>query len=500
MRSLHGRFTLAFVAAFIVLAAAAFVGIERFTRLYHQEATQRLNRDLAAWIVSHYGFEPGSRLDTQAIERIFRDAMNVNPTIELYLLDTQGKIRAFNAPPDSVRASRVDMAPLRAYFRDPDQLPVLGDDPRHPGQRRLFSVAPIGPPEAMDGYLYVVIGGEKYEGLLSRFRASHALRVSLYLALGSLLAAAAWALLSFTWVTRRIRRLGRSLAEFRAAGFGQVPAGLSTAAASDSRGDELDRLSDDMRSLMNLTVQQMQRLRDADNRLREMIASLSHDLRTPLASLGCSLESLLLKQDSQSTEERRAQLQVAVRQQDRMQRLVGALFELAQLELPDAQCELQPTAVSDLLMDVAQRFGPRAEGLGLAIDTECPDHVPLALADAALLERALENLIDNALRHTPRGGRIRLCAERADEFIRLSVADSGSGVPQEHLSRIFERFYRADPSRRNPTAGAGLGLAITRRIAELHGGRLSVESRFGTGSVFSISLPAARPVSAPAGS
>ena len=488
MQSLYGRFTLAFLAAFFALAAAAFVGIERFTRLYRQEATQRLNRDLAAWIVSHYGFEPGARLDTPAIERIFHDAMNVNPTIELYLLDTQGEIRAFNAPPDSVRSSRVDMAPLRAYFRNPDRLPVLGDDPRHPGQRRLFSVAPIGPPEAMDGYLYVVIGGEQYEGLLSRFRASHVLRVSLYLALGILLAAAAWALLSFALVTRRIRRLGRSLTEFRAAGFARVPAGLSTAAAGDPRGDELDRLADDLCGLMDLTVQHLQRLRDVDNRLREMIASLSHDLRTPLASLGCSLESLLLKQDSQSSEERRSHLQIAVRQQDRLQRLVGALFELAQLELPDARCELQPTAVPDLLMDVAQRFGPRAEELGLAIQTECPDHMPLALADAALLERALENLIDNALRHTPRGGRIRLSSEHAAGRVRLSVLDSGAGVPAEHLPRIFERFYRADPSRRDPRGGAGLGLAITQRIAELHGGRLFVKSRPGIGSVFSLTL------------
>ncbi|MGH8239022.1 MAG: hypothetical protein ACREXP_18660, partial [Steroidobacteraceae bacterium] len=244
-RSLYGRFALAFTLLFVLLAVAAVVAIDSSTRLYHQEATQRLHRDLASWIVAHYGFDVAGGLRPAAIKQVFADAMHANPTIEIYLLDTQGRIKAFSAPAQSVRVQRVDMRPLRAYFDRPHRLPVFGDDPRNPGEQHIFSVAPIGPPDAMSGYLYIVIGGEQYRGVVERFRASHILRLSLGLVLAGVLAGAVWGLLSFNLLTRRVRSLASELESFQRSGFSAAPK-----MRGDPDGDELERLSASLQDLM----------------------------------------------------------------------------------------------------------------------------------------------------------------------------------------------------------------------------------------------------------
>jgi signal transduction histidine kinase len=487
-RSLYWRFAAAFTLLFAVLALVAVLGIDRSTRLYHQEATQRLHRDLAGWIVAHYGLDRSTEPDPAIIEQAFGAVMHVNPTIEVYLLDGDGGIRAFNAPTGSVRAERVDMAPLRAYFADPDRLPVLGDDPRNPGTRRIFSVAPMGSVEAMTGYLYVVIGGASYQSFIEHFRASHILRLTVGLALAAALAGAAWGLLSFRVLTRRVRHLAAALESFRNSAFVTVPASLPP--ARENAGDELERLAASLRGQMELIVRQIAQLREADSRMREMVASLSHDLRTPLTSLGGYLDTVLLKDGTLSTAERCSHLTLAASCHARLRQLVDALFELARLEIPGVQIDLVPTSLTDLVLDVAQKFSLRAAELGLTLEVDVPEELPQVRADVGLVERALENLIANALRHTPHGGRVRLAVAPAGPLVRVTVADTGEGIAPEQLAHLFDRPYRSGRARPALGGGAGLGLAITRRIVELHGGRLSVESEVGRGSAFTFTLAA----------
>lgn len=486
-RSLYWQSAGLFIGAFALLALAAVVGIERSTRIYHHEATQRLHRDLASWVVTHYGFDRADGLDPDAIRKVFDDAMHVNPTIELYVLDLQGNIKAFNAPPGSVRADRIDLAPLRAHFEHPNSLPVFGDDPRKPGSMRIFSAAPLGRAGAADGYLYIVIGGERYRGFIDHFRRSHILRISFGLTIAALLAGIAWGMLNFVLLTGRVRRIAGALQAFRASGFSSVPATLPVSAPSRA-ADELDRVTIDLRALMLMVVGQFDRLRENDNKLRELVASLSHDLRTPLTALGCYLETVLLKDHELSAEERRSHISLAARHHARLRRLVDSLFEFAQLELPGLRIELQATSLGDLLLDVAEKFRLRAVQLGVKLEVRVPEELPLVEADAGLLERVLDNLIDNALRFTPYDGRIDLVVEHAGSQVRTIVRDSGVGIPADHVKRIFDRFYRVDRSRNDAAAGAGLGLAIARRIVELHGGTLVVQSHPGKGSAFSFAL------------
>lgn len=227
---------------------------------------------------------------------------------------------------------------------------------------------------------------------------------------------------------------------------------------------------------------------------RELLANLSHDLRTPLASMQGYLELLLLRHDQLSTAEARNYLQTASRQCERLSRLVSDLFELARLEADDVQLQPEAVALAELVQDMLQKFAavaarrqvtlvgaPPADGAGRQVH-----------ADIRLIERLFDNLLDNALRHTPAGGEvgIRIAADGA--LTRVWVHDTGVGIAAEDLPGLFERYHRATRVG-GPDGGghAGLGLAISRRIAQLHGSSLDIVSTPPSGTSVSFTLPPA---------
>jgi predicted ATPase/signal transduction histidine kinase len=225
---------------------------------------------------------------------------------------------------------------------------------------------------------------------------------------------------------------------------------------------------------------------------RELIANVSHDLRSPLASLRGYLDTLLLKEQTLSAAERRSYLSIASRQTERLQSLIDELFELARLDFQGYRIAAEPVQLGELVGDVVQKFQLAAQAKGVMLGAEASAELPFVHADIALIERAISNLIDNALAHTPAGGCVELVlwAERPTQ-VTVSVRDSGRGIAAEDLPRVFERFYRADKARRRSAGGSGLGLAIVKRIVELHGGQVQVESREGEGARFWFSLRAA---------
>lgn len=235
---------------------------------------------------------------------------------------------------------------------------------------------------------------------------------------------------------------------------------------------------------------------------RELLANLSHDLRTPLASLQGYLELLLLREGRLESAEARNYLHTAAAQSERLGRLVDDLFELTRLEAEDMRPAFEPVALAELAHDVVQKFAERAQRRGVALavarDAAAPTGAPVP-ADIALIERLLSNLVDNALRHTPAGGRVVLELGGDAAQAELAVSDTGEGIASEDLPGIFERYDRA--ARVGGSSGhAGLGLAIAQRIAALHGSRLAVRSARGAGTRVSLVLArtAAMPVPPPA--
>ena len=235
-----------------------------------------------------------------------------------------------------------------------------------------------------------------------------------------------------------------------------------------------------------LTLHDLSRLRQLDTTRREFISNVSHELRSPLASVKASVETLengaLAEPEVARDFIRRINEDVG-----RMISMAGDLLELSRLESGQEPIHLYPLDLGPLLEDVRAGFAGQSEARGISIDVQCGENVPPAMADQEKLRQALVNLLDNAVKFTSDAGRITLTAKEYKESVQVQVENTGMGIAREHLPHVFERFYKADRSRRD--GGTGLGLAIVKHIVQLHGGEITVQSREGEGATFGFSLP-----------
>jgi signal transduction histidine kinase len=256
--------------------------------------------------------------------------------------------------------------------------------------------------------------------------------------------------------------------------------------------DELEQLHATFARMVGRIEEQIRQLEAQDRLRREMVANVSHDLRTPLAHLQGYLETLRLKEHDLEEEQRREYLDIALQHGERLARLVADLFELAKLDALQQPIERERLPVGELVQDVTQKYRLSASEKGIALDADLEAGPTVITADVGLLERALENVLDNALRHTPRGGRITVAIRPEHEVLCIDVHDTGPGIEDDELPKIFDRFYRVPTSSVSHDArGAGLGLAIAKRAVELHGGSLRCESQVGQGTMFRFQLPTA---------
>ncbi len=475
-KTLYGKLSAVLLLLFSCIGVL-FVLLTLFTTRGHlREMNQRLNRSLASHIAAEHPLIRDGRVDDKAIGEIFHMLMAVNPGIEVYLLDGTGKVLAYSAPPGKVKRDRVSLGPVRRFLEGTDALPILGDDPRSPERGKVFSAAPIPAEGAPEGYLYVILGGEEYDTVTRMLQASYIAQLGIWAVGGGVLFALLAGLLLFRRLTRRHRMLAAAVESFQRSGFSDDPRILGRFDAGG--GDEIGRLGAAFAQMAERIVRQIRELRDADGLRRELLTHVSHDLRTPLTSLQGYLETLSLKEGALAPGERREYLDVALRHSRRLSALVSELFELALLDSPDVKLQAERFSAADLVQDVLQEFRLPAEEKGVRLSLAVEEGIPLAWGDVGRIDRVLGNLVGNALRHTLAGGEIGIEVKRKGEGLAVRVHDTGSGIPPERLSRLFD------------AGSAGLGLIIARRILVLHGSDLSVESAVGSGSAFEFTLPA----------
>jgi len=219
---------------------------------------------------------------------------------------------------------------------------------------------------------------------------------------------------------------------------------------------------------------------------RDLVANVSHDLRTPLVAMRGYLEVLATRGERLTPEQRQSYIEIALRQCEQLGRLVDSLFELAQLDFKAATLARESFSVAELASDVAQKFALASAAAGVTLKSETSPSLPPVHADLGLIERVFDNLIDNALQHTPAGGEIRIAIDAFGDAVRVRVADTGCGISSEDLPHVFDRHWRGGKPARG--SGAGLGLAIARRILELHGRPIKVESELARGTCFTFTL------------
>jgi two-component system, OmpR family, sensor kinase len=482
-KDLYTRLAAVLLGLFLLIGVLYILLTLYTTRLYFQEVNQKLNRILAQHLVSEKILMKDGRVDEAALKNIFHMLMVVNPVIEVYLLDTNGRILAYSAPPGKVKRRSVSLGPVTRLLERNSPLPVLGDDPRDLAGKKIFSAAPITLNSRTEGYLYIILGGEEFETETQMLQGSYILRLSMWAAAGGLVFAFLAALLLFNRMTRPLRQLTADMETFRQSGFSKPPDSLRRAGP----GNEIDRLAMIFRQMADRIVLQIRDLKEADSLRREFLANITHDLRTPLTSLQGYLETLLMKEGALTPEEQRNYLTIAIKRSNQLGKLVSAIFELAKLDSPDVQVRFEPFSPAELIQDILQKFQLAAENRKIELRMSVAHDIPLVLADIGLTERVFENLIDNALRYTPEQGTISINTAFENGRITVQVSDTGSGIPTEDLPHLFERTYRR--TRKDDSSGSGLGLVITKRILELHGSDIQVNSTVNAGTIFTFNLP-----------
>ncbi len=488
------RFYIRLSLAFLVLTSTLTIVIGwqsiQYASQFVDETEQKLNVGLAD--VLAVDFQPflTDSIDTAAIQEKIEYFIGINPRIDIYLLGNTGMVKALFLGSGGEQVRNVlDTTPMDKMLAGTD-LPIWGPDPLSEEGMKPFDVAPLEIMGEKGCYLYIVLGSMRYDSVAAMLENSYIAQV-LMRGLGLILLVtllAGFAL--FAVLTRRI-------------------GGISDIVRSYSRGDYSRRIglreSDELGELAAMIDQMADTIEDniaqlekTDRLRRDLIANISHDLRSPLASIRGYLETIVMKFDDMPRDQLKEYVETGLANTKRLNRLVDELLELSKLDANQVELNPEEFSLTDLVQDVVQQHSPAAVTKNVKLRAELPDGASLAFGDIALVERAMSNLIDNAIKYTPAGGEVVVIPTWDGDHVEVRVTDTGYGIPEDDLVHIFDRFYRVEKSRDMNTGGTGLGLAITKKIIELHHSTLSVTSRLNDGTTFSFLLPTSKPSLLPA--
>jgi len=461
-----------------------------------QESLQRLSHGLARHIVEHWPQEI-TRLNPREADQAARDAllsmlMVVNPGIQVYVLDADGRVNAYLGEPGMVRQEQVNLGAIRAFLSGA-RLPLRGTDPMGSGIERVFSAA-MFPPRAGDarppGYLYVVLDGQTRDQIAGQASLWPVWRSAALAGLGALLLVALLGRFVFRRMTLPLRELAGELRAWQlhpaAPGLEAPPKGRT----GGRNADEVRAISDafdDMRQRIELQSEREHRQAHAH---QEMMAGVAHDLRTPLTALHGHLEALASDRAVDPGLRERL-LQAALAQSNKVRRLSQQLFELAALQSSDQVLHREVFRLDELVADAVQKFELCHSPPAVLLAGEPPGSLEFD-GDLHLIERALTNLIDNAVRHAPGRAPVRVSVRREGANAQILVEDSGPGLPDELAQRLTTgRSMRDPPAQRTRGGIGGLGLAIAQRVAVLHGGSLIPLPSGQGGTTLCLALPLA---------
>lgn len=488
LTSLRTR-VLLMVALFGLLTACALAVVMHqavrayFVDLMYQQAGEFLDRVIEVTPDLWMKYEDDKPAISVYLQRVSLYSQNSG----LYLLDNEGRVLASSGETKPFWDSfRVDInAVYRSMSQDPLR-PIYAADPDMPGMFCVVAARSFKVNGEMRGWLYVVNRsanlGDYMPELLRFYALQTAVKVALLvLAIGVLLAMGMLAIL-----TRPIVGLTRVAEQVKHSGFQQEL--RDELFPHCERNDEVGRLSRSFRDMFQRLKLETQRVTRTDSMRREMVANVSHDLRTPLTALMGQLETVRMKSGTMAVADQAELIDRALNNAQHMRRLTDSLAELGKLDNPEFSAQREPIALGELADDVVQRHAIAALEKGVELKAEYPDQLPLAEVDAGLIERAISNLLDNALRVTPSGGRVTVQVRSDPSAMTIEVADTGPGVAPADQPRVFDRFFQTQ-AHRDLRGSSGLGLAIVRRVAELHGGTVTLQSEPGQGAVFCITVP-----------
>ena len=479
---LHQRLSVAlFLLLFLIVAIVSttlYFLASRLTAKTDSLAALPIIDSLAENISAH-----SDHISSMEILLLARKAVDMLPGAQIYIVDAAGYIVAdLSMNADSPKATTVDPTPIAAFADHPfdRKMPVYHDDPGAVGHRNLFIAAPVII-EKKKHYLYAIleqiIPRETTDSTLDRFLPHYAAAtIGVLLCIGIVSVTTVFSLL-----TRRMSVLVSVVDRYRNGDF---------AARTQIKGnDEVSELADSVNLMAQTIEQQITELKTRDELRRELIASVSHDLRGPVGVLKLCTQKFATSELVQEDAELSERCRVLDRSTESLSTLLSQLFELAKLETREQAPECITLPCAELLGELVDRYKEYAETKGIQLLFVPGDDTLTAYCDPVLIERAIANLLENAITYTLDGGSVRVFAEKRDGGVWIAVQDTGVGIAAEDLQHVFDRTFRVRKWASRSDSSGGLGLAIVKKIIEVHGSTIEVESKENEGSCFSFVLP-----------
>jgi len=483
---LIGKLSITFLLI-IFLAGAVYILITvYFTNKYFQETSQKLNAQVANHLINEKfqdasPFLEDGRVNKPLFGDIMHDMMAVNRGIEVYLLDKTGTVLYSvvldHDAPDAT-STQVSLSPIKEFIESNGNAYILGDNPRNTVDKKIFSAAHFTS-QGQEGYIYIILAGKEFEEIYQSLFASYFMRLGLGAAVITILFAAGIGLLSIWYLTKNLREIIYVVRRFKE---GDLNSRLSITSQTD-----LLVLATTFNEMADTIVDNIDQLKSVERLRRDLIANVSHDLRTPLSLMQGYIETLQMKKDNLSEQEKAKYLQIIQESIGKLSRLVAQLFEYSQLEADQTKPQKEPFQITELALDLYTNYQMLAKKKDLVLKIDIDKNTPLVFADVGLVERALQNLLDNALKFTPQGGVITLEIKPLKKDVQVVVKDTGPGIPESEQTFIFERYRQASSTK--SSSGAGLGLAIVKKILELHDSTVKVISKPNEGATFQFWLP-----------
>ncbi len=480
-RSLYARIALVYLISLLLLSAtAAWIAVSQFSSL-SREFEQRMEIDLARNLLPLMQPALAQGPQSAAAMRVARRVGSINPSLHLYVLDASGHMVGNYARTACPTGARVDTGPLEQFLGEHPMLPVFVAAPCS-NDSSVFSVARIRyGPTGEPGYLLALFNGDPGLSMFSMLRTSSVTHTLIATGVLALIVSGVVGLLLFALMTRRFSALTDAVRRFADSDYSQR--------IKPGRNDEIGLLARAFNGMAATIEAQLNALRENDRQRRDLVAGLSHDFRTPLTSLRGYAEQLRAS-DGLTPAARQAHLEAILTNTDRLTRLAQQLSTLARVDASEQALCIEPFPLSELAWDIAGKFTPQARTANVTLAVRCTPQAISVMADIALIDRALANLVDNALQATAPGGHVDIdIATQANNAI-VRVIDTGVGIHPDELKLVTQRFYRTTESR-GKREGSGLGLAIVQEICARHGTRLVIQSTPGQGTTTQFTLPLA---------
>jgi signal transduction histidine kinase len=467
----------------LIILGILYVAISGYTsKQYLKEINQKLYGDIASSTVKEIKpWRENGTIDTTAVQDIMHSMMVVNPSVEVYLLDTVGSILSYVAPYKKVVLEKVNLAPVKQFIAEGGKTFIEGDDPRQIEKLNVFSAAPFINDGKLQGYIYIILASEEQAAVTSSLFSSYILRLGANMFIVSLIGALLIGILAIWLLTKNLRSIIKKVIRFKEGDY--------EVRIKESEKGDLAPLASTFNDMADTIKANIEEIKSVERLRRELIANVSHDLRTPLSIMQGYVETMLMKEGQLDPQDRQRYLKVVLSSSEKLSKLVAQLFEYSKLEAKQIQPQKEPFFVSELVQDILTKFKILAEDRGITLGLDHSTDLPMVFADVSLVERVIQNLMDNALKFTPDNGTITLKLEEVKNGVEIKISDSGPGITEEEQAHIFERYFRAK-NNDSKSNGAGLGLAIVQKILEIHNASIHVISKPNQGATFFFELPA----------